>query len=69
MKIHYTNTTNPIDFPVATSTAFRLWVQNIWHENCLEHEAYGQAPLPSAVYWRRYKWWLKREYRQGLNRD
>ena len=44
------------------ATAFRMWVMNIWHDNCVEHEAYGQAPLPVAVYWRNYKWWLKREY-------
>ena len=67
--IHYTNTKNPVDFPVVTSTAFRMWVQNIWHENCREHEAYGLETLPMSVYWRQYKWWLKREYRQGLKRD
>ena len=67
--IHYTNTKNPVDFPVVTSTAFKLWVQNIWHENCREHEAYGLETLPMSVYWRQYKWWLNREYRQGLKRD
>ena len=45
-----------------SSSAFRLWVQNIWYENCREHEGYGQRPLPVDVYWRQYKWWLKREY-------
>jgi hypothetical protein len=59
--VHMTNTDNPIDFP---KTSFRLWVQNIWYENCREHEGYGQAPLPAAVYWRQYKWWLKREFQQ-----
>jgi hypothetical protein len=60
--VHMTNTDNPVDFPAGSS--FRLWVQNIWYENCREHEGYGQTPLPAAVYWRQYKWWLKREYQQ-----
>jgi hypothetical protein len=51
-----------------SSSAFRLWVHNIWYENCREHEGYGQAPLPVAVYWRQYKWWLKREY-QSRNKS
>jgi len=45
-----------------SATAFRLWVMNMWQDNCAEHEAYTQAPMPVAVYWRQYKWWLKREY-------
>jgi len=66
--VHYTNTTNPIDFPKSTASHFRMWVHNIWYENCREHEGYGQEPLPVAVYWRNYKWWLKREY-QRINRS
>jgi hypothetical protein len=62
--VHYSNTNNPIDFPKATSSAFRLWVQNIWYENCREYEGYGQTPMPVAVYWNKYKWWLKREYQR-----
>ena len=51
------------------ATAFRLWVHNIWYENCREHEAYGLAPLPVTVYWRQYKWWLKREYQTRIQHD
>jgi hypothetical protein len=66
--VHMTNTDNPIDFPTITTTNFRLWVQHIWHENCREYEGYGQQPMPAAVYWRQYKWWLKREY-QRINKS
>ena len=51
-----------------TTSAFRLWVQNIWYENCTELEGYGQQPMPAPVYWSRYKWWLKREY-QRINQS
>jgi len=65
MKPHYTNTDNPIDFPV--TSPFRLWVQLIWYENCKEYEGYGQTPMPADAYWRQYKWWLKREYQRINN--
>ena len=66
--VHYTNTTNPVDFPKSTASHFRMWVHNIWYENCREHDGYGQEPQPVAVYWRKYKWWLKREY-QSRNKS
>ena len=42
---------------------FRLWLQNIWYENCQEHEGYNQLPYTLEEYWHRYRWWLRREYR------
>ncbi len=44
-------------------SAFRLWVQDIWHQNCEEHLTYGEDPYTIKQYWERYKYWLKREYR------
>lgn len=42
---------------------FRLWLQNIWYENCKEHEEHSQLPYTLQEYWSRYKWWLRREYK------
>jgi len=39
-----------------------LWVQNLWIENCEERLIYNQNPLQMKEYWKRYKWWVKREY-------
>jgi hypothetical protein len=48
---------------------FRLWVENIWRENCRECSAWSDIELPLDVYFNRYKWWLKREYRHQLNNE
>ena len=42
---------------------FRKWLDDIWRENCREYEDYGQLPYSLEEYWKRYKYWLKREYR------
>ena len=42
---------------------FKKWVKDLWYENCAEYESYNQIPMPIEVYWQKYKWWLKREYR------
>lgn len=42
---------------------FRLWVQEIWLENCEEHLTYKENPYTIKQYWEKYKWWLRREYR------
>lgn len=42
---------------------FKLWVQEIWHENSEEHLAYRELPYTLQEYWDQYKWWLRREYR------
>ena len=44
-------------------TLFRKWLDNIWRDNCREHEEFGQLPYSLQEYWNRYKYWLKREYR------
>ena len=42
---------------------FRMWVQNIWIENCEERLVYQQDPVTIQQYWETYKWWIKKEYR------
>lgn len=42
---------------------FRLWVGNIWRENCTENFIWGDPELSLEQYFAKYKWWLKREYR------
>lgn len=44
-------------------TPFRLWLHNIWLDNCAEHDGYGELPFTKQEYWNRYKYWLRREYR------
>jgi len=51
--------------------SFRAWLQNLWMENKDEHAEAHELPLSLDEYIRRYKWWLKREYRhqQQVNGD
>jgi hypothetical protein len=44
---------------------FRTWLQQQWYSHCLEIEEWtGSLPTyPMQVYFQRYRWWLKREYR------
>jgi hypothetical protein len=47
---------------IKPTTAFRLWVQRIWMENCDERLTVGQDPVTINQYWNTYKYWLKQEY-------
>jgi hypothetical protein len=47
---------------IKPTTAFRLWVQRIWMDNCDERLTVGQDPVTINQYWNTYKYWLKREY-------
>lgn len=44
---------------------FRSWVTELWFKNCAEREAWGDTGgcSNSTEYFRKYKWWLKREYK------
>ena len=44
-------------------TAFRLWVQRIWMDNCEERLTVGQDPVTISQYWNNYKYWLKNKYK------
>jgi hypothetical protein len=43
--------------------SFRLWVDDVWRENCEERLTYNQNPTTIKEYWNTYKWWLKQEYK------
>jgi hypothetical protein len=48
---------------------FRAWCREMWYEHCAELESYGlSVPYQSAEYFRKFKYWLRREYRyqQGV---
>lgn len=42
---------------------FRRWVEKIWRENCDECLAWREPKSSLEVYFARYKYWLKREFR------
>lgn len=43
---------------------FRIWITQMWYEHCTELESYGQpVAYTSTDYFRKYKYWLKREFR------
>ena len=51
-------------------SAFRIWVKDIWYQNCEEHLTYGEDPYTIKQYWEKYKYWLKREYKhQRIKND
>ena len=53
-----------LDLPsLQTASPFRMWVQNLWMENCEERLVYKENPVTIQQYWSTYKWWIKREYR------
>jgi hypothetical protein len=48
---------------------FRRWLHEKWLEHLAEVESYGQSvDYDIRVYFNKYKYWLKREYRhqQGV---
>ena len=53
---------------MAKETEFRDWLRLIWIENCDEHDAVGELPYTMEEYFRRYKWWLRREFRYQRSR-
>jgi hypothetical protein len=48
---------------IKPTTAFRLWVQRIWMDNCDERLTIDEDPVTIKQYWNNYKYWLKRKYR------
>lgn len=45
------------------TSAFRVWIYNIWMDNREERLTFNETPATITQYWNTYKWWLKREYR------
>lgn len=42
---------------------FRIWLENLWRDNCDERMSWGQPRFSLQEYFNQYKWWLRREYR------
>ena len=48
-------------------TSFRSWVTDKWFEHKDECSVWKTEPLrDSNVYFQKYKWWLKREFKHHL---
>lgn len=46
-------------------TEFRNWVHNLWLDNCEERILYCDGDrLSERQYFQKFKWWLRKEYRQ-----
>lgn len=52
------------------TTSFRSWLESMWYDHQMEIEAYtGKIPeYPRQEYFRKYKWWLKREFKHRNNK-
>jgi hypothetical protein len=50
-------------------SAFRIWVNNVWIQNCEEHLTYGEKPYKIEEYWTRYKWFLKKKYKEQKEKN
>jgi hypothetical protein len=50
------------------NTAFRAWLQDMWYQHLDELDSYGltKPDYTSAVYFQRFRWWLRAEYRRQL---
>lgn len=44
------------------NSEFRDWVRIIWIENTEEHLYFKERPYTINEHWKKYKWWLKREF-------
>lgn len=51
------------------NSKFRLWLNNIWFDNCAEHRDLGELPYTMQEYFQKYKYWLKREFRHQERRE
>ena len=51
------------------SSPFRAWLQNLWMANADERREMGFGPISLDEYFRRYKYWLKREYKSYYKQD
>ena len=45
------------------NSPFRTWLQNIWMANADERSNMGFDRITLEEYFKRYKYWLKREYK------
>lgn len=50
-------------------SAFRKWLQEMYYENCDEHEMFNLKRYSLGEYFQKYKYWLKREFRHQQRVD
>ena len=52
------------------TSGFRGWVHNLWIENCEERILYHDGDrMSEQEYFRRFRWWLRREWRHQQQRE
>jgi len=54
---------------MAPISNFRLWCQRLWLENREERLLHKDDELRLEEYIKKYKWWLKREYKHQTKRS
>lgn len=49
-------------------TSFRSWLEKMWYDHKMEVEIYTRKfpEYPKEEYFRKYRWWLKREYQHRI---
>lgn len=54
--------------PTKTNKTFRVWLQDMWLAHLDELDSWGlsRPDYTSAVYFQRFRWWLRAEYRRQL---
>jgi hypothetical protein len=45
---------------------FKLWLNELWLQNCEERMLYKECTYKMQDYFSKYKWWLKREYKHQM---
>ena len=48
---------------------FRVWCQNLWMANVDERKEMRFDHISMAEYFKRYKYWLKREYKYQRDQE
>lgn len=48
---------------------FRIFVTSMWAEHLQERRGYGQEPLNIDEYFKNYKFWLKKVYKNVQEND
>lgn len=43
---------------------FRVWIEQLWFDNCDEREQCHESCFSRAEYFQRFKYFLKHEYRR-----
>lgn len=44
--------------------SFRQWLGGKYQEYLYEHDAFNEPVKPLVYYFKEYRWWLRRQYRQ-----